>query len=282
VDDVRKGHTGGPAGAPPTRALPADAPPPNGSQAGRPPSGLERLWRREEPDRTARLGLSPDRIVRSAIELADADGLAAVSMKRVAERLGFTTMSLYRYVTSKDDLLLLMHDACWTPPPGLDEPLDGWRPGLVRWVREQYEIVRRHPWLDDVRLIERVGTPSQLSWMDLGLGTLTDTPLSEQEKLAALLLLAGYAGLQMRLAGVAAEAGRQEGFAPDQATEAFGELLQTVVTPERFPALHRAMLGGAFAPVGRDTYASFDFGLDLMLDGLEELIRRKASAPAGD
>ncbi len=77
----------------------------------RPPSGLERLWRRDELERKPRLGLSLERVVRSGVELADADGLAAVSMKRVAERLGFTTMSLYRYVSSKDELLLLMQDS---------------------------------------------------------------------------------------------------------------------------------------------------------------------------
>jgi len=245
--------------------------------AGRPPSGLERLWRREEHDRKPRLGLSIERIVQSGVELADGDGLAAVSMKRVAERLGFTTMSLYRYVTSKDDLLLLMHDTVWQPPDGLDVPLDGWRPGLTRWTREQHLVMRRHPWLDDVRLIERAGTPSQIAWIELGLQVLTGLPLGEQQKLAILLLLSGYAALQTRLAGVAADAAQQGDFAPDEATEAFGALLQTFVSPERYPALARAVAGGAFAPVGRDTYASFDFGLDLMLDGIDSLIERNGA-----
>ena len=260
------------AQAPPARTAAARA-----AQSGRPPSGLERLWRREDHERKARLGLSIERIVQSAVELADSDGLAAVSMKRVAERLGFTTMSLYRYVTSKDDLLLLMHDTVWQPPAGLDVSRGGWRAGLSRWAREQHLVMRSHPWLDDVRLIERAGTPSQIAWMELGLQVLTDAPLSEHEKLAVLLLLSGYASLQTRLAGVAADAARQGDFAPDQATEAFGELLQTFVSPERYPALFRAVTGGAFAPVGRDTYASFDFGLDLMLDGIDSLMRRKAA-----
>ena len=61
-------------------------------------------------------------------------------------------------------------------------------------------------------------------------------------------------------------------FAPDQATEAFAELLRTVVDPERFPALHRAVEGGAFAPTEGPTYAPFEFGLDLILDGVERLV----------
>ena len=246
-----------------------------------PPSGLERLWRRDELDRSPRLGLSLERVVQSGIELADSDGFAAVSMKRVAERLGFTTMSLYRYVKSKDELLLLMHDTVWQPPVGLDVPLDAWRAGLARWSREQHEVVRRHPWLDDVRLIERAGTPSQIAWMDLGLRALTGAPLTEYLKLAVLLLLGGFVSSQARLAGTAVEGARQGLFGePDQATEAFGELLRTVVSAERFPALHAAVVGGAFAQVDGPTYAPFELGLDLMLDGVDELMKRQAPPPA--
>jgi AcrR family transcriptional regulator len=240
-------------------------------------SALERLWRREEPERKPRLGLSLERVVRSAVELADSDGLAAVSMKRVAERLGFTTMSLYRYVASKDELLLLMQDTVSQPPPGLDAPLDTWRAGLARWTREQHVIMRQHPWLDEVRFIERAGTPSQIAWMDLGLRALTGVPLTEYQKTAILLLFSGYVSTQARLAAASVEGARQGLFEPDQATEAFGELLRTVVDPGRFPALHAAVLGGAFAPVDGPTYASFDFGLELMLDGVEALIARQRS-----
>ena len=243
-------------------------------------SGLERLWRRGELDRGPRLGLSLERVVQSGIELADSDGLAAVSMKRVAERLGFTTMSLYRYVASKDELLLLMHDTVWEPPAGLDAPADGWRADLARWTHAQHAIMREHPWLDEVRFVERAGTPSQIAWIELGLRTLTDAPLTEYHKMAVLLLLSGYVSLQARLAATSVEAGQQEGFAPEQATEAFGELLRTFVSPEKYPALMRAVQGGAFAPVDRDVYAPFEFGLDLMLDGIDGLIARQASPPA--
>ena len=249
-----------------------------GRMSDRPPSGLERLWRREALERKPRLGLSLERVIQSGIELADSDGLGAVSMKRVAERLGFTTMSLYRYVTSKDELLLLMQDTVWQPPAGLDVPLDGWRDGLARWTRQQYLIMERHPWLDEVRFIERAGTPSQIAWMDLGLRPLADVPLNEYEKTAILLLLSGYVSSQARLAATAREGARQGLFAPDEATEAFGELLRTVVDAERFPALRRAVEGGAFAPQEGDLYAPLDFGLELMLDGIERLIERRAAS----
>jgi AcrR family transcriptional regulator len=241
-------------------------------------SGLERLWKREESGRAPRLGLSLDRVVQSGIELADREGLAAVSMKRVAERLGFTTMSLYRYVASKDELLLLMQDTCWQPPVGLDIPSDRWRDGLALWTREQHAIMQQHPWLDDIRFIERAGTPSQIAWMDLGLRPLVDVPLSEYQKTAILLLLSGYVSTQARLAGATRDGVSQGLFEPDEATEAFGELLRSVVDAERFPALRRAVEGGAFAPQEGDLYAPFDFGLELMLDGIERLIERRTSA----
>jgi AcrR family transcriptional regulator len=244
----------------------------------RPPSGLERLWSRDELDRSPRMGLSLERVVQSGVELADGDCLAAVSMKRVAERLGFTTMSVYRYVASKDELLLHMHDTVWQPPPGLDAPLDGWRAGLERWTWEQHLTMQRHPWLDEVRFIERDGTPSQIAWIDLGLRALTGTPLTEHQKVAVLLLLGGYVSSQARLASTAVEGTRQGLFGePDQATEFLGEMMRTVVSAERFPALHAAVVGGAFAPMEDPTYAPFEFGLELMLDGIDELMKRLAS-----
>jgi AcrR family transcriptional regulator len=196
-------------------------------------------------------------------------------MKRVAEQLGFTTMSLYRYVSSKDDLLLLMHDTVWRPPPGFDLPHDGWRSSVARWTREQYLIIQRHPWLEQVRHIDRAGTPSQIAWMDLGLRALDGTPLIEHQKIELLLLLSGYVFAQARTAGTVADGARQGLFAPDQAVEAFGELLLTVVDAERFPALRKSVEAGAFS--NEDPFPDFDFGLDLMLDGIDSLIGRQTS-----
>ena len=76
------------------------------------PPGLDLLWgRRERGKRGPRAGLSADAIVAAAVRVADAEGLEAVSMARVAKELGFTTMSLYRHVSGKDELLQMMWDA---------------------------------------------------------------------------------------------------------------------------------------------------------------------------
>jgi hypothetical protein len=65
---------------------------------------------------------------------------------------------------------------------------------------------------------------------------------------------------------------------PDQATQAFGELMRTLLDPERFPALHQAVEGGAFTPSDGDAFMDFGFGLGIMLDGVERLIERQATA----
>ena len=102
----------------------------------------------EQPVRGPKREMSIERIVEVAIELADADGLGAVSMSSVAGRLGYTTMSLYRYVSAKDDLLVLMTEEGVGPPPDTD-PVDGpsastggvgLRGGQVRWVRRTRSI----------------------------------------------------------------------------------------------------------------------------------------------
>ncbi|HTX68585.1 MAG TPA: TetR/AcrR family transcriptional regulator [Thermoleophilia bacterium] len=237
------------------------------------PSALERLWGATAgSERQARLGLSLERIVASGVELADRDGLGAVSMKRVAERLGFTTMSLYRYVASKDDLLLMMQDSCWRPPEGFDIAPDDWRAGLESWTGEQVRILRQHPWLEQVRHIERAGTPSQIMWMELGLRALSRTPLNAYQKVEVLLLLSGYTFTYARLSATAADGVQRGFFQAGEQAPAFAGLLRQLADPDRFPALIAAVTGGAFTP-DRE-FPDFEFDLRVQLDGVEALIAR--------
>ena len=95
------------------------------------PPGLDLLWgRRERKRHGPKPGLSLEGIVGAAIGVADAEGLGAVSMARVAKELGFTTMSLYRYLTSKEELLQLMWNASAQGAEGLVLDGEGWRPKL--------------------------------------------------------------------------------------------------------------------------------------------------------
>src|SRR5215469_9069686 len=95
------------------------------------PPGLDLLWgRRERGKRGPRAGLSADAIVAAAIKVADAKGLEGVSMARVAEELGFTTMSLYRHVASKEELLQLMWNGAALGAESLVIEGDDWRSRL--------------------------------------------------------------------------------------------------------------------------------------------------------
>jgi AcrR family transcriptional regulator len=229
------------------------------------PPGLELLWGiRDRPRRERKRGLSLDRIVGAAVELADADGLDAVSMSRVAERLGFTTMSLYRHVESKDDLLALMLDAASEPPVTLDAPFAGWRDGLERWCRELLVALEHHPWVLHLPIGGPAMTPSQFAWLDRGLQVLADTNLTEPEKAASVLLLNGAVMWQARLSG---ELG------PETAQAAM--LITPLVDAERFPALRRALDAGIFEDESIES--DLAFGLERVLDGIGSLVASRAA-----
>lgn len=255
-----------------------------------PPTALRRLWMPEEErtGREPRVGLSRSRIVPAAIELADEGGLEAVSMSRLAQRLGFTTMSLYRHVTSKEELLLLMHDAAWRVPGTLDGPFDGWRGGIIAWCQAQREILHRHPWLERIRVTDRVGTPSQLTWLDRGLRFLAGTPLHDYEKSRLLLFLSGQVLWDARVVADFEAALRASGADMDQATAAMRGMFQTMADADRFPFLSQAVVTGAFdqhhgwqvGDLGAKSDEEFMFGLAITLDGVEHLIARRAAEQA--
>src|SRR6266849_10257810 len=102
---------------------------------------------RERPHKGPKPALSLARIVDAAVRVADAEGLGAVSMGRVAAELGAAPMSLYRHVSAKEELLRLMVDAAWGDSPGQPAPGEGWRAGLARWAWAMHAAARRHPWV---------------------------------------------------------------------------------------------------------------------------------------
>ena len=224
------------------------------------PPGLDVLWgTRERPRRERRGGLSVERIVDAAVEIADADGLEAVSMARVAERLGFTAMALYRHVGGKDELLVLMQDAAVGPPPPWDES-QGWRPQLERWCTELLAVFNRHPWWLHIPISPPPPTPSQMAWLERGLRALEATPLTEGDKAAVMLMLNGLVTWEARLtAELAAEPQR-----------VYADVARTLVDDDRFPALGRAAAAGIFEDQSRET--DFAFSLQVALDGVERLI----------
>src|SRR5215510_3574422 len=114
---------------------------------GQVPDGVAAAWGvRERPHKGPKPALNLARIVDAAVRVADTEGLDAVAMGRVAAGLGAGPMSLYRHVSSKEELLRLMVDAAWGDSPGPLVLGETWRDGLSRWAWAMRAAIRRHPW----------------------------------------------------------------------------------------------------------------------------------------
>lgn len=235
------------------------------------------LWAPDQrPRRGPKPSLSVTRITRTALEIADAEGLGAVSMTRIAATLGVTTMALYRYVSSKDDVLALMADAA-VPVPGevLDKVADGWRAGLDSWVMTQITLLQERPWMLDIPLTTSETGPNRLGWIDWAVGRLEGTRLTAAEKLAVAGVLAAFALAEARLG---AEEAAAAGKVPD--------IVATIIErgdPARYPHLAAAFAGmeSADPPAGvLDVYDEW-FGVRTVLDGIAAFIDRMEKERSG-
>ncbi len=226
------------------------------------------LWdRAERPNLGRPPVLSSERIVAVAIELADAEGLRAVSMQRVAETLGFTKMSLYRYTPGKAELLALMLDTALGPPPDLAGIAGGWRPKLREWTARMRAAMLRHPWGLEVASGVRVLGPNETAWLEVGLVALADLGLDGAERLDAIVTLGNL------LRGALSQQHADHGVERQMASA-----MQRVLDEHssRFPAVHAAF-GDAIATGKLDQ--ALEFGLQRVLDGLAILIAER-SAPS--
>lgn len=236
------------------------------------PPGIALAWGiTARPRRGPKPGLSLERIVKRGIELADAEGLAALSMSRLASELGFTTMSLYRYVTGKDELMVLIADAAAGPPPPMSAA--DWRGGLASWVRDQLAVFRAHPWMVQIPITGAPLNPSSVAWMETGLQAMAASGLREDEKLGIIQLLAGYVRNQARLEVEIMHAFAAGGVRdPVGVAQEYGRVLRGLIDAERFPALSATVASGVFEGEDEDWDVEVEFGLNRILDGIGVLI----------
>jgi AcrR family transcriptional regulator len=237
------------------------------------PDALRRLWGLAEPSRLGRpAALDLGSIVSTAGDLADADGLAGVTLPKVAKALGFTPMSLYRYVGSKDELLVLMTDTAVGVPPQIEDT--SWREGLTRWAVAQWQLFRRRPWLARMPISGSPSGPNQIAWMESALAVLKGTGLDWTRKVGVLNLVGGY----VRHAAVQADdlaAARAPGVGKAEAERDYGRALAQLVDPERFPQVAELFASTVFeAPAGNPEDSDFTIGLEFVLDGIAAAVAR--------
>jgi AcrR family transcriptional regulator len=249
------------------------------SERDRIPRSVALLWGLRQPTRRGpKAGLSVEQITQAAIEVADAEGLAAVSMARVAQQLGAGTMSLYRYIASKDELLLLMSDAALTAPPAPPEGA-GWREALRHWAYAVLAELRRHSWYVQIPLAGPPTGPRNLAWFDAALRTLAETGMASGDQVMAVMTLITFVQGEVRMTAelIAAEDAGAPG-----AGEIYGGAIASLIDPVTYPALSAAVAEGIFDDdrpaadqVGDDIGAS----LEIVLDGIAALIERRAGVP---
>jgi DNA-binding transcriptional regulator YhcF (GntR family) len=228
--------------------------------------------------------LSAERIVRAAIDIADREGLDALSMRGVAARLGVSAMSPYRYVTSKDELVLMMTNAAFGEPGYPDPPPAGWRARAEAGARALWALYQRHPWLAQLSPPTRpLPLPNLIRHADRTLAAFDGLGLDPATMRNLLVLVYSFVqGLAANLdRGTRAEAAT--GLPADQDQDTLAPTLAALAATGRYPAFAKVTRTLARRGDHLDLDEIFDLGLRALLDGIAARIpheSRSRKAPA--
>lgn len=203
--------------------------------------------------------------MRAAIELADSEGVAALSIRKLAARLGAGAMSLYWYVASKDDLIDLIVDAVYGEVALPAQPSGDWRRDLAEVARGSRGLMHRHPWLAALVGNRALLGPNALRRIDYSLATLDPLGLDISSMMGLLGTINAYVtGFVLNELGEA-ETRRRTGLTDQEFRLSAAPYVQEhVIASGRYPHLARYVLEGE----DRDADAEFAFGLDCLLDGI--------------
>jgi AcrR family transcriptional regulator len=207
--------------------------------------------------------LNRDRVVRAAMDLADARGIESVTMRELGRTLGVEAASLYNHVAGKADLLDGMADLVVAE---IDIPSGGvdWKEAMRRRAVSAREVFSRHRWAAGLIDSREGSGPSRLSYADRVLGILLEAGFSPKTAGSAFLALDSYVyGFERQRSSIAM-GDESDG------VEAALEILD-LIPEEAYPSLARVAIGYAAEPY--DDAAAFEFGLDLILDGLQRLVK---------
>ena len=228
-------------------------------------------------------GVAPDRdsVVEAAVAIADAEGLPALSMRRLAGELGLPTMSLYRYVADKEELILLMMDRVMAahPPPADRSPAEhGWRVCVEALARVQWAMYRRHPWLAQAISFTRpLLAPHAMAHTEWTMWALEGHGLDPGVQFRAAVMLANHVrGTAVNLEEEA-QAEQETGLSEQEWMRGQQERLAAVLATGRLPLIARFATA---EDAEFDLDLLFEFGLQRLLDGLASVLS-DAGPPRG-
>ena len=233
------------------------------------------LWGLDDaPRRGPRQRFTTTEIVGAATAVADRDGLDGLSMRRVAQDLGVTAMTLYTYVPGKDELVELMLDAAYLAMPREPHGRRRWRARVRQVAEDNRALYERHPWAAQVSFSRPPLGPGLMAKYEHELRAFDDTGLGDVDRDAALTFVLDFARAAARSALQAAAAP-----GTDAAWwEANAPLLERVLDPDRYPTASRVGTAAGEAQGGAyDAGRAWTFGLERVLDGLAALIEPSAS-----
>lgn len=245
------------------------------SSAGDPVRTLGLLWRdpaavpRRGPDRR----LSVDAVVQTALGIADSQGLGSVSMRRVASDLGVGAMTLYTYVPSRSELLDLMLDAVYATIDTVTAAGEGWRQRVEAVAAENKALYLAHPWLCEVSTQRPPLGPGQLAKYEHELSAFDGIGLTDVEMDDCLTYLLTFVHAWAHNTIAARDTRNDTGMTDEQWWAAVGPHLSRYVDPASYPLASRVgEAAGAAHNSAHDPDHAFEFGLDRVLAGLEDLI----------
>ncbi len=237
------------------------------AQEGKPPSGDEdrvSLWERlDRPAPAPRVTLTPERIATAAVGIADAEGIDAVTMRRLATELGVAPMAAYRYVSGKDELLELMVDFVYAELKLPDGDAD-WREALRTLALRIREVLLTHPWV--ARVSWGAPTPHQLAVPESALAALDGVGLDADTAMAVCTTVTAYVHGAVDLEIGQTRMLRVRGWSSrEEARSGLASQMAWLMNTGRYPKYNR-YIGEATRK--DDLQWQFETGLDCVLDGI--------------
>jgi len=252
------------------------------SGGGDPRRSLGLLWGTAEQGRRGpKPSRSAEEVIAAAVALADAEGLSALSMRRVAEAVGLSAMALYTYVPSKAELIDVMLDR--VAAEALDPPPEArtWRERLEFIARQRWLLGQRHPWTLQVAQHRPPLGPNTLARVETALRAIDGIGLSDLEMDHVIRVLHDYVGGALRATLEAREVEQHSELSDEQWLSLNTALLHDIVDLERFPTSIRVSEArrAAYKHV-LDRSRAFDFGLQRVLDGIGAFVATRSPDPA--